>query len=102
MIGDRKLMLGVRVGKPPQGDVLPSNSGMVNPGTGGMSVGRHWKELPHFLIPPRLGHLVPVDAKRRAATGNDAARCWRIGDGVFANANVSSELSLRLENQLTD
>ncbi|HTQ39936.1 MAG TPA: hypothetical protein VMJ32_12985 [Pirellulales bacterium] len=99
-VGDRKLMLGVRIGMPPHGDVQLNNKGAVVPGSGGMSVARNWKELPYFLIPPRLGHLVPELRKKRAASGNDQAKCWWMGEGPFENSPINAQLSLRLDNDL--
>jgi hypothetical protein len=99
MIGDRKNMLGVRVGAPPRGDVELTVEKKVIPGTGGMSVVRHWLDLPHFLIPPRLAHLLSRTTQRRAASGNDNARCWRMGGGEFENSRVNDQLLLRIDSQ---
>lgn len=97
-VGDRKLLLGVRVGKPPHGDVELTGTGTVVPKSGGMSVVRHWKDLPYFLIPPRLRHLVSQPTKQRAIQGNDEARCWFTGEGEFANSRLNDQLSLRLDS----
>ncbi len=97
-IGDKKSMLGVRVGPPPA-DIEPDEPGRVRPGMGGMSVASHWKALPHFLIPPRLASLLPTLTKRRAATGNDDARCWRMGEGDFVAGQVTPALRLRVDSE---
>ena len=97
LVGNGKFMLGVRIGKPPKGDIELTERGTALPSGGGMSVALHWSKLPHFLIPPRLRHLVPTE-RRRSAAGNDNARCWRMGSGEFQAAEIGDRLILRIDS----
>jgi hypothetical protein len=98
LTGDQKLMLGVRVGPPPRADVQLTIEGKVASGTGGMSVFRHWRDLPYFLIPTRLSHHFTDSAKRRALRGNHKARCWRMGEGSFEEGSINDSLVLRRDS----
>jgi len=98
-VGDQKFMLGVRVGKPPRGDVELTEQQTVLPRTGGMSVGPDWRELPYFLIPPRLAHLVADERKRKAAIGNNLSKVWRHQSAKFADGFAFSSLALRLDSE---
>lgn len=77
--------LGVRV---PQ-DIEPDADGLVEPGTGGMSVSPTLYDLPRRMIPVRLAHLAP------GATGRATCRVWSLGDGAFIAAPVAPHLVLR-------
>lgn len=54
----------------------------------GMSVARHWRDLPAHRIPERL------DDGELGATGPDSDCCWRLGDGEFAPGPIAERLVL--------
>ena len=83
--------LGVRVPPAAKPDITPDAAGLVKPGTGGMSVSPNWRDLPYWLIPARLSHLV------YGAIGRDDAACFRMGDGPFASGPVTVGLDLRVD-----
>lgn len=85
--------LGVRIGNGPNDDIPVTQSGKVNPGTGGMSVAPNWRELPVHRIPSRLR------AKHPAARGKDQLSCWRMGEGDFADGHLADGLELRLDSE---
>jgi len=91
-IGSEGKMLGVRTPPHRHADVKPDEESMVEPGRG-MSVAPHWRDLPYFLIPRRLQHLVPK------AKGINNAYCWRMGDGSFEDAVMTEELALRVDSK---
>jgi hypothetical protein len=95
VIGDKKFMLGVRVGPVPSGDISINSDGMVYPGGGGLSVVPDWKVLPHFLIPRRLQQLAP-----RATGKNDGSRSFRRGSGPFESGIFGNGLTLRVETDI--
>lgn len=80
--------LGVR-----PADIPVDGNGDVAPGTGGMSVSPTWRDLPGFRIPMRLR------ATCNKAAGPNDNYCWRMGDGPFQAAAVTSELNLRPDPQ---
>ena len=88
LLGDSSSGLGVRC----PGDVTLDDAGLAGPGRGGLSVGRNWRNLPHFLIPLRLQHLVD------GATGSDQKHCWRHGNGEFRSGEVAPNLTLRVSS----
>ncbi|MGH7139046.1 MAG: hypothetical protein ACREHD_25145, partial [Pirellulales bacterium] len=88
MIGDTANRLGVRPGTD-----LPVSGGLVSPNTGGMSVSPSLRELPLFLIPKRLKHLV------RKARGRNTDAVWRMGDGTFESRHLADGLVLRVEHK---
>jgi hypothetical protein len=90
-VGPTARTLGARVPPDPKPDVTPDSNGMVQPGTGGMSVAPNWRHLPTHRIPKRLRHLVPK------AHGKNEDACWRLGDGPFADGPVAEGLSLRVD-----
>lgn len=92
-IGPTAQSLGVRPGY----DIPLEAGGVVRPGTGGMSVAPDWRKLPVFRIPVRLRHLFP-----RARGRDPRLRCWRMGDGPFADGPVADGLALRADPTNTD
>jgi hypothetical protein len=76
------------------GDVRPVN-GLVEPGTGGMSVSPSAHDLPPHLIPKRL-RTKGYPAARR---GNSLPETfpWHMGDGAFAAAPLCPDLLLRID-----
>jgi len=84
-LGASAMTLGVRSGK----DIEPDGDGQVRAGSGGMSVRPRLLDVPAMFLPPRLRHL------NRNAGGNNSSVVWRLGDGPFASAPVSTDLSLR-------
>lgn len=91
-VGPTARMLGVRVPPGPKPDIVPDDDGMVGPFTGGMSVAPDIYSLPVHRLPERYNGYVPK------AHGKVEDACWRWGDGPFASENISTQLSLRLEN----
>ena len=83
-VGPSARMLGVRV----PDDISPDATGVVRPGTGGMSVAPAWRDLPAHRIPARLRHLAP-DAR-----GKNEDACWRMGQGPFQAGPLSPDLHL--------
>lgn len=84
-IGDTSVTLGVRV----PADIAPDSSGMVQPGTGGMSVAPSMGDLPARMVPVRLRSRVP------GASGRDSLNVWGMGEGAFEEASLAADLSLR-------
>jgi hypothetical protein len=85
LVGQRSSALGVRVPH----DITPHDDGTVEPGKGGMSVSPAPNCLPPFLIPAQLRGRYP------GATGKSNLVCWWMGEGPFAEAAISADLSLR-------
>ena len=83
-IGPTAQTLGARV----PGDI-PEQGGIVQPGTGGISVSPSWRNLPTWRIPKRLIHLVA------GASGKDTLHCWCMGEGPFVSGAISVGLQLR-------
>lgn len=85
-IGNSAKELGVRV----PDDIPQSGQGNVVPQTGGMSVSRHWKDLPSHRIPRRLRALAPD------AVGSNDVFCWRFGDSGFKSSQFATNLRLNV------
>ena len=66
----------------------------MTPGTGGMSVAPHWRDLPRHRIPARLRQIIP------AASGSNLDACFRIGDGEFASGRLAARLQLRPDSPI--
>lgn len=81
--------LGVRIPPDPYADVQPDASGMVLPGTGGMSVSPSLAALPDSRIPKRFRPLIP------RARGSNDRKVWSMGEGSFAAGSLTSDLCLR-------
>jgi hypothetical protein len=84
-IGPTARTLGARI----PGD-LPVRDDRVEPGTGGMSVARGWRDPPAWRIPIRLIHLAP-----KAAGRHQDVFCWSMGQGPFIEGDVADRLRLR-------
>lgn len=84
-IGETSSYLYVRV----PFDIEPDEEGLVNPGTGGLSVAPNLSALPPERIPQSLEHIVA------GAKGNRTHRVWVIGSGGFLAGTVCDGLSLR-------
>ena len=84
-VGASASTLGVRV----PADIQPDASGMVQPGTNGMSVSPSLAILPYWMVPIRLRHLRPD------ATGRNSLQVWNMGSGPFVAARVADGLMLR-------
>jgi hypothetical protein len=82
--------LGVRLGTGPTDDIPVTPDGVVVPGTGGMSVGPKWRDLPEIRIPHRLREKGVLNAR-----GKDNDACWRLGEGPFLAGRVAEGLGLR-------
>lgn len=87
-VGNSRVMLGVVVGLPPEGDIMPDEAGNVKPGTGGMSVSPTLGDLPFWRVPKRLKNRVP------GARGKDVHKVYRLGSGPFAPSRVTPDLIL--------
>jgi hypothetical protein len=83
--------LGVRLPPDKHADIVVDGHGLVEPGTGGMSVSPAWRFLPVHRIPRRLRVKFP-----RAAGKNDLF-IWRMGEGPFTSGPVTERLLLRLD-----
>ena len=70
-------------------DLSVTSCGQVEPGTGGMSVSPSLKQLPRFLVPRRLSHIV------HGAAGHSHNHCWKMGQAEFAATMISDDLDLR-------
>jgi hypothetical protein len=88
-VGDSANCLGVRV----PDDVQPDADDNVLPYAGGMSVAPAWRKLPIHRIPRRLRSLMP------AATGSNAAFCWRSGSGTFSTGPFAEDLVLNVDSR---
>jgi hypothetical protein len=93
-VGRGAELLGVRVGGSTKEDI-PVEDGMVEPGTGGMSVSPRPEALPSHRLPRRLRDKYP-DRFPKAA-GSASLHCWSLGEGPFLAASVVERLSLRLD-----
>src|SRR4051812_42055400 len=80
--------LGVREPPSLHADVDVDDQGNVVSKLKGMSVARHWRDLPTHRIPERL------DDGLIGATGPNAICCWRMGDGGFLPGPVAHGLEL--------
>lgn len=83
--------LGVRLPPDKHADINVDRFGLVEPGTGGMSVSPEWRFLPVHRIPRRLRMKFP-----RAAGKNDLF-IWRMGEGPFTSGSFTEHLMLRLD-----
>lgn len=92
-VGGASNKLGVRLvdaASPSKAADLPvDSSGHVQPGTGGMSVSPSLKQLPSFLVPRNLSHIV------HGAAGHSHNHCWKMGQAEFAATMISDDLDLR-------
>jgi hypothetical protein len=88
LVGRSAAALGVRVPPDKKPDIVPDASGVVHPGTGGMSVAPSLADLPYFMVPVRLQNLVPN------AFGRNDRFVWRWGDGPFTAAPMADDLQL--------
>jgi hypothetical protein len=83
--------LGVREPPSPDADVDVDAHGNVILNNRGMSVARHWRELPRHRIPKRL------KTGQKGGLGPNADFCWKLGDGPFTAAPVAAGLELVLK-----
>jgi hypothetical protein len=83
--------LGVREPPLPNADVDVDGKGHVVLNGRGMSVARHWRDLPYFRIPKRL------DVRKVGFKGSNADCCWRLGEGPFTPGPVWAGLELVLK-----
>lgn len=91
-IGPTARTLGVRVPPNPHVDIQVNADGTVEPGRGGMSVSPDVQSLPKSRVSPRYKRMKPN------AHGPYGDVCWRMGDGPFADGNVSDRLVLRVDS----
>src|SRR5262249_7906435 len=83
--------LGVREPPSPDADMeVDAHSNVVLNGRG-MSVARHWRDLPLHRIPKRLAQT------KKGARAPNSNYCWRMGDGPFQPAPVTVGLDLVLK-----
>jgi hypothetical protein len=97
LVGTGSNCLGVRDGLTPE--IPVDTDGTVRPDTGGMSVSPSLECLPIHLIPKRLRQLFP------GATGSNNKPTlvpWHIGEGPFAAAAVTDDLTFRLDPRSPD
>jgi hypothetical protein len=80
--------LGVRQPPSPYADVDVDSDGNVVLNGQGMSVARHWRDLPKHRIPERL------DDGEIGAIGSNLDYCWKMGDGPFQRAPIAEGLEL--------
>ncbi len=93
--------LGVRIADYPcvdgphcRKDVHPDRERYVSPMANahssnkveGMSVNRNWQDIPDYLIPKRLNHIV------KGASGSNKAFCWQMGAGDFVPSKITDKL----------
>jgi hypothetical protein len=83
-IGPTGKTLGVRIPED-----IAEQSGVVQPGTGGMSVSPTWRDIPRHRVPRRLKHLADK------AAGSNHLECWKMGNGPFEMGEIADGLSLR-------
>jgi hypothetical protein len=76
------------------GDVRPEN-GLIQPGTGGMSVAPSKEDLPPHLIPKRKRKEGYPAAKRSNTLPETFP--WRMGAGQFADGPLCTRLQLRID-----
>lgn len=72
-------------------DISADSMGLVQPGTGGVSVSESMRDLPSWFVPKRLRELVPE------ARGSNSNFVWSMGQGPFADGAVAARLLLRRE-----
>lgn len=100
-IGSNSGELGVRVPPDPYADVVIDENGLVAPNDRGMSVARHWSDLPPHRIPKRLNNR--FSAKQRVFfTGSNTLACFRMGEGSFEPGLVTDSLALVLKPNKID
>jgi hypothetical protein len=95
-VGAAATALGVRVPPDKHADLPAGNDGMVEPGTGGMSVSPAWRLLPVHRILRRLRTKFP------RAAGSNQLFCWRFGESGFAAALISDQLMFRPDPEKPD
>jgi hypothetical protein len=83
--------LGVREPPSAHADIDVDAAGNVVVNGRGMSVARHWRDLPTHRIPERL------DNGEVGATGPNSDYCWKLGQGGFSPAAVGNRLVLALK-----
>jgi hypothetical protein len=88
-VGPAGLSLGVRVPPDENADIPVDADGMVEAGTGGMSVGPTWRLLPVHRIPRRFRTKFP------RAAGKNGIVLWRMGDGPFTEGPFAEGLRFR-------
>lgn len=91
-VGPTARTLGVRVPPNPYSDIMVNADGTVEPGSGGMSVSPDVESLPKERVSPRYNRMKPN------AHGHYDDVCWRMGDGLFADAAISDRLVLRIDS----
>jgi hypothetical protein len=89
MIGANKHSLGVDIGTNP--DIRISDTGLVEPNSGGMSVAPHWRDLPAHRIPKRFIQMF------HGARGKDEYCIWRFGTGLFQTESINEGLMLVID-----
>jgi hypothetical protein len=97
------LMLAARLGIDGEDriDVAADATGMVAPGTGGVSVSRSWVDMPSFTVPKRLRHAYG-SRNFRVARGGPHSRIWShpvaaFADGAADAVAFAPELALRVD-----
>jgi hypothetical protein len=91
VVGPFALGLGVREPSWPHADVDVDALGYVVLNGKGMSVARHWRDLPRHRIPERLDDGV------LGAIGPNSNFCWKMGQGAFSAQAVAPGLDLVLK-----
>jgi hypothetical protein len=89
VVADNAAGLGIR-----PSDIPVDPEGWVEPGTGGLSVAPHWRDLPVELIPKRLADKLP------GALGRNSMACFAFGEGPFENTSLTPGLSLRIDTEI--
>lgn len=84
--------LGVRPPSSKDRDVDVDASGHILVNGRGMSVARHWRDLPAHRIPERL------DDGELGASGSSKDACWRTGEGGFEPGPFAAGLCLALKS----
>jgi hypothetical protein len=93
-VGEQSKQLGVRVPPNPHADVDLGTGDAVILNGKGMSVARHWTDLPPHLIPKRLD-----PQKTMGATGSNQLCCFKMGTGSFKTGAMSESLQIVLKPQ---
>lgn len=91
-VGPTARTLGVRVPPNPYVDSQVNADGTVEPGCGGMSVSPDVQSLPKERVPPRYKRMKPN------AHGHYGDICWQMGEGSFADGQISDRLVLRVDS----
>jgi hypothetical protein len=95
IVAPHALGLSVREPLSPNADVDVDESGNVAMNGRGMSVAKHWRDLPKHRVPVRL------DDGEQGAVGPNSNFCWRFGEGEFRASELTARLALAMKKGST-